>query len=109
MLSSTKRYLQFVKPYKWKIIFTILIGIVKFAIPLLIPLILGYVVDHVVNADLSTADKVNRLLWLLGSALIVFLISTVRRLSTIVNIWRNGQETGCSMISGISCLITFSA
>ncbi|PAD21278.1 ABC transporter ATP-binding protein [Terribacillus saccharophilus] len=73
-MSSTRRYLQFVKPYKWKIIFTILIGIVKFAIPLLIPLILGYVVDHVVNADLSTADKVNRLLWLLGSSLIVFLI-----------------------------------
>ena len=35
MGDSIKRYIKFVKPYNWQIVLTILIGIVKFAIPLL--------------------------------------------------------------------------
>ena len=35
MGDSIKRYLKFVKPYNWLIVLTILIGIVKFAIPLI--------------------------------------------------------------------------
>ena len=34
MGDSIKRYMKFVKPYNWLIVLTILIGIVKFAIPL---------------------------------------------------------------------------
>ena len=34
MGDSIKRYMKFVKPYKWLIILTIVIGIIKFAIPL---------------------------------------------------------------------------
>lgn len=38
-MGSIRRYLKWVKPYKWPIIGTIIIGIIKFAIPLLMPLI----------------------------------------------------------------------
>ncbi|GGB10236.1 ABC transporter ATP-binding protein [Macrococcus hajekii] len=53
-----RRYLQFVKPYGWLIVLTILIGILKFGIPLLIPLLIKYVIDDVIgNQSMSVADK----------------------------------------------------
>jgi len=53
-----RRYLQFVKPYSWLIVLTILIGILKFGIPLLIPLLIKYVIDDVIgNSGLSIAEK----------------------------------------------------
>ncbi|MGP4108229.1 ABC transporter ATP-binding protein [Virgibacillus sp. L01] len=74
-MSSTKEYLQFVKPYKWKILWTILIGIVKFGIPLLMPLILKYVIDDIINAeDMTDAAKLNNLFWLMGGAFVIFLV-----------------------------------
>ncbi|UJL47319.1 ABC transporter ATP-binding protein [Virgibacillus sp. NKC19-16] len=73
-MSSVKQYMEFVKPYKWKILWTILIGIVKFGIPLLMPLILRYVIDNIIGADTSAADKVSELFWLMGIAFVVFLI-----------------------------------
>lgn len=72
---SIRRYLTFVKPYKWIIVFTILIGVLKFGIPLLTPLIMAYVIDDLILADgISNAEKTSTLLWLLGGAIVVFLI-----------------------------------
>ena len=51
ILDSIKRYLHFVKPYRFEIIATIIIGIIKFAIPLLIPLLLKYVLDDIIGND----------------------------------------------------------
>ncbi|WP_430788111.1 ABC transporter ATP-binding protein [Virgibacillus flavescens] len=74
-MSSIKQYMQFVKPYKWKIVWTVLIGIIKFAIPLLLPLILKYIIDDIINADdMSDAAKTSELLWIMGGAFAVFLI-----------------------------------
>ncbi|WP_102028920.1 ABC transporter ATP-binding protein [Salirhabdus sp. Marseille-P4669] len=73
-MGSIRRYLQFVKPYKWKIIITILIGIVKFTIPLLIPLLLKYVIDDIIGGDLTQAEQIEQLLWIMGIAFVVFLI-----------------------------------
>lgn len=53
-----KRYMQFVKPYTMLIILTIIIGILKFGIPLLIPLLIKYVIDDVINnTSMSVAEK----------------------------------------------------
>ena len=71
-MESIKRYLQFVKPYKWQIIGTVLIGLLKFAIPLLIPLLSKYIVDDIINSDLSTDMKSERLLWAMGIMLFIF-------------------------------------
>lgn len=73
-LSSIRQYLEYVKPYKWKIFWTIIVGIIKFGIPLLMPLILKYVIDNIIAADMSTDDKVNELFIIMGLAFIVFLV-----------------------------------
>ncbi|MRH44665.1 ATP-binding cassette domain-containing protein [Aquibacillus halophilus] len=74
-MDSIKRYLEFVKPYKWKILLTVLIGILKFGIPLLMPLIVKYVIDDIIGAQqLSDTEKLSELLWLMGGAFVVFLV-----------------------------------
>ncbi|WP_305037405.1 ABC transporter ATP-binding protein [Gracilibacillus salinarum] len=73
-MDSIKRYMQYVFPYKWKILITILIGIVKFGIPLLMPLIVKYVIDDIVGAENMTSDeKLAQLFWLMGIAGVLFI------------------------------------
>lgn len=63
------------QPYKGKIILTVLIGIVKFSIPLLMPLIIKYVIDDIINAeDMTQAERLDQLLLILGGAFLIFLI-----------------------------------
>lgn len=73
-MSSIKQYMKFVKPYTWHIIWTIIIGILKFAIPLLIPLILKYVIDTIIQGEMTQADKLNQLFWLMGISFTIFVI-----------------------------------
>ncbi|AIE59153.1 ABC transporter ATP-binding protein [Bacillus methanolicus] len=74
-MDSIRRYLHFVKPYRLQIIGTIIIGVIKFAIPLLIPLIIKYVVDDIVSNDVLTKeDKINKLYWIMSLMLIVFVV-----------------------------------
>ncbi|MDX8047655.1 ABC transporter ATP-binding protein [Gracilibacillus sp. S3-1-1] len=74
-MNSMKRYMQFVLPYKWKILITVLIGIVKFGIPLLMPLIVKFVIDDIIGAEALTSDqKLSQLFWLMGIATILFII-----------------------------------
>ena len=44
-LDSIKRYMRFVKPYKLLLFLTIVIGIIKFAIPLFLPWLLQIILD----------------------------------------------------------------
>lgn len=76
MGDSIKRYLQFVKPYNWQIILTIMIGVVKFAIPLFIPLLMKIVIDDIIGSETLTADEKTKHLfyWLGGTVLVFFLI-----------------------------------
>lgn len=70
-----KRYLQFVKPYKYRIFATIIVGIIKFGIPMLIPLLIKYAIDGVINNHaLTTDEKVHHLTIAIGSALFIFVI-----------------------------------
>lgn len=70
-----KRYLQFVKPYKYRIFATIIVGIIKFGIPLLIPLLIKYAIDGVINNHaLTTDEKVHHLTIAIGIALFIFVI-----------------------------------
>src|SRR5699024_3857436 len=64
-----------VMPYVCKIFLTIVIGIFIFAISLLIPLILKYVIDDIITFEhMSNAEKVNQLVWVMGAVFILFLI-----------------------------------
>jgi ATP-binding cassette, subfamily B, putative efflux pump len=75
ILSSVRRYLEFVKPYRLQIIGTIIIGIVKFAIPLMIPMLIKYVVDDIIGASgLTNDEKLNKLLIIMGIMIVVFVV-----------------------------------
>src|SRR5699024_2255867 len=74
-MNSIKQYLKFVMPYKRKSFWTIIIGILKFAIPLLIPLISKYMSDDLITVEhVSTAENDTQLVWVMGAVFILFLI-----------------------------------
>ncbi|WP_143416069.1 ABC transporter ATP-binding protein [Geobacillus sp. E263] len=74
-MAIIRRYMQFVRPYKWYIIATMIIGIIKFAIPLLIPLLLKYVVDEIIaNTKLPMSVKTERLWWAIAVMLVFFVL-----------------------------------
>ncbi|MCM3569427.1 ABC transporter ATP-binding protein [Neobacillus mesonae] len=74
-MESIRRYLAFVKPYRWQIIVTIIIGIIKFAIPLILPLLLKYVVDDILqNPNLAGDEKVHKLLVMMGIMVVIFIV-----------------------------------
>lgn len=73
-MGSTKRYMKFVKPYRFQIFITIIIGIVKFTIPMLTPLLLKYILDDVIAADLTQDEKLSKLFLAMGIMLFIFLV-----------------------------------
>jgi subfamily B ATP-binding cassette protein MsbA len=59
---------------KW-IVFTLFIGMIKFSIPLTLPMILKYVVDDLLmNPTMSVEERVSQLMLILGGAFILFVI-----------------------------------
>lgn len=75
MGESIKRYLEFVKPYNWQIVFTVLIGVVKFAIPLFLPLLIKIVIDDIIGSPtMSDPEKTKQLFYWLGGTIIVFFL-----------------------------------
>ncbi|WP_010273125.1 ABC transporter ATP-binding protein [Paenibacillus senegalensis] len=74
-MQALKQYFQFIRPYKAYILITVLIGIVKFGIPLTLPLIMKYVVDMLLtNPEMPVSDKIARLFGVLGLAGILFVV-----------------------------------
>jgi ATP-binding cassette, subfamily B, putative efflux pump len=74
-LGSIRRYLQFVKPYRRQIFLTIIIGLIKFSIPLIIPLLIKYVVDDIVgNSHLIQHEKITKLLYIMISMVVIFVV-----------------------------------
>lgn len=74
-MGSMRRYMQFVKPFRIQIIVTIIIGIVKFGIPLLIPQLIKYVIDDIINNHhMSVAEKSSKLVLVMSVMLIIFII-----------------------------------
>lgn len=74
-MDSIKRYMRFVKPYKLLLFLTIVIGIIKFAIPLFLPWLLQIILDDVLlNSTLTTDEKAKQLFTWIGVALVLFFI-----------------------------------
>ncbi|MFN7252877.1 MAG: ABC transporter ATP-binding protein [Anaerobacillus sp.] len=74
-MNSIRRYLLFVKPYIKEIIGTVLIGMLKFGIPLAMPLILKYVIDDIIDAkQLTDAEKISNLTWLMAIVFLIFIV-----------------------------------
>ncbi|RAL24333.1 ABC transporter ATP-binding protein [Thermoflavimicrobium daqui] len=73
-MGSVRRYLQFIKPYWKKILLTFGVGVIKFAIPLLLPLLLKYVVDDLLLASLPSEEKLQKLAWVIAGAFFIFTV-----------------------------------
>ncbi len=73
-MNSVRRYLSFVKPYSSKIILTIFIGILKFGIPLLMPLLIKYVIDDLLPSNMPQSNKLTQLFWLMAGAFLLFTV-----------------------------------
>ncbi|WP_219838705.1 ABC transporter ATP-binding protein [Paenibacillus sp. R14(2021)] len=69
-----RAYFRIVKPYRWLIVMTLIIGIIKFTIPLTLPLFIKYVVDDVLLSKLSAADKTTKLYKAVGLAFLLFVV-----------------------------------
>ena len=103
-MDSIRRYLHFVKPYRLQIIATIIIGIIKFAIPLLIPLLIKYV--WMILLEMIACQRLIKWINFFHNHVLCssFLLSYVHQLSIIANILLNGLPVKSYMISVISYL-----
>lgn len=73
-MSEFKTYFTFVKPY-WKlVILTVGIGMIKFGIPLTLPLIMKYVVDDLLLSSLPAAVKMQKLIYIMLGAAVLFVV-----------------------------------
>ncbi|WP_285874540.1 ABC transporter ATP-binding protein [Halalkalibacter oceani] len=74
-MNSMKRYLAFVKPYWKEIILTVLIGVLKFGIPLLLPLVMMYVIDDIIFAEaLADDEKLSLLFRIMIGMFFIFVV-----------------------------------
>ncbi|AIQ41926.1 ABC transporter ATP-binding protein [Paenibacillus sp. FSL R7-0312] len=74
-MKQWKSYYTFVRPYMKWIVLTLIIGMIKFSIPLTLPMILKYVVDDLLgNPALTIAERVSKLMIVLSGAFVLFVI-----------------------------------
>ncbi|AWC31457.1 multidrug ABC transporter ATP-binding protein [Bacillus cytotoxicus] len=73
-MQGIKRYLQFVKPYRWLIVITIIIGVIKFGIPLIMPWLLKYIIDDVIQGGGSLQEKTSQLITAVGITFFIFAV-----------------------------------
>ncbi len=66
--------MEFVKPYRIQIVGTIIIGIIKFSIPLLLPLLIKHVVDDIIGGTGSPDEKIRTLLTIMGIMFVLFVV-----------------------------------
>ncbi len=98
VLDSIKYFLKFVSPYKMKVILAIILGFVRNAIPMMLPILIMYTVDNIIG---STEDGIEQKTVLLITMMLAsFFIYTIIRLllNSIVHILPNGLEIRSYMI-----------
>lgn len=71
---SIRRYLAYVMPYWKQILGTILIGIIKFSIPLALPLLIKYVIDDLLPSSMPREEKLTQLFWLMLGTFLMFTV-----------------------------------
>lgn len=73
-MKSFRIYFRFVKPY-WKLVLaTLVIGVIKFGIPLTLPLILKYVVDSIILTKLPLGQKILHLTYVISASSLLFIV-----------------------------------
>ncbi|WP_342561326.1 ABC transporter ATP-binding protein [Paenibacillus sp. FSL R7-0345] len=74
-MKQWKAFYTFVRPYTKWIVLTLFIGMIKFSIPLTLPMILKYVVDDLLTPSaLTAAERISKLFYVLGGAFVLFVV-----------------------------------
>lgn len=73
-MGAVRRYMAFVKPYRLQIVGTIIIGVIKFSIPLLMPLLIRHVVDNIIGGTGTDDEKTKELLTIMGIMFVLFVV-----------------------------------
>ncbi|MDF9841018.1 MULTISPECIES: ABC transporter ATP-binding protein [unclassified Paenibacillus] len=74
-MKQWKAYYTFVRPYMKWIVLTLFIGMIKFSIPLTLPMIMKYVVDDLLTPSaLTVAERISKLFYVLGGAFLLFVV-----------------------------------
>ena len=73
-MRNLKTYYQFVKPYRLIIAVTLAVGMIKFAIPLFLPLMLQYTIDDIALTELPLEDKLRKLGYVLAGGVALFVV-----------------------------------
>lgn len=68
------RFLRYARPYRIWMAGSIISGVLKFSLALMLPLSLGIVTDYVILPDLPVEERVQRLEWIIAVLLLVYLI-----------------------------------
>ena len=72
--SNFRRFLNYVKPYKWLVVGASIGGIVKFSIPLLVPTLTRHLLDNVyLNTALTSEQKRDQLILFVGGMIALFI------------------------------------
>ena len=66
--------MRFVKPYWGMLILTMVIGLLKFAIPLFTPLLIQIIIDDIIGGDMSVQEKTTTLAYWIGGTIVLFFI-----------------------------------
>ncbi len=73
--SNFTRFIRYVAPYKHFVVYASIGGIVKFTVPLLVPQATRHLLDDVfLNANLTTDQKLQELLMLIGGLMVIFVV-----------------------------------
>lgn len=73
-MKSFKVYFKFVKPYWKSVLITVLVGIVKFSIPLTLPFVMKYVIDEIMLGSLPADVRVEKLVYIMSGAFVLFVV-----------------------------------
>ncbi len=73
-MNNLKAYFQFIRPYWLLITITVLIGMVKFSIPMTLPFLMKYVVDDLLMGQMELEQKLHNLFYMLAGAFVLFVV-----------------------------------
>jgi len=74
--SSLRRFLSYVRPHLHLLILATLFGILKFSIPIAVPVVAGHIVDRLLVSDsVSLQDKLHYVNRICGLLLVIFAAS----------------------------------
>ncbi|MFH1943282.1 MAG: ABC transporter ATP-binding protein [bacterium] len=76
---NTKKFLSYVKPYRWLVVWATVCGLLKYNIPVLFPWILKNIINHLLTNPSPQMTVIHRAMVILLGLYIVYMVATYYR------------------------------